>query len=429
MAALTAALAVLAGGTQNRPTRLPARVPEQVAHRPTAIPDRIILTWTGDPATTQAVTWRTDSTVARAVAQIAEAEPGPKFVERAITHDAVTTPLATDLGDARYHTVRFEELLPGTRYAYRVGDGVNWSEWLQFRTAREEPEPFSFIYFGDAQNELKSLWSRVIREAYSDAPKASFIIHAGDLVNRANRDGEWGEWHAAGGWVNGMVPNLPTPGNHEYETPTGGQRALSRHWRPQFALPENGPLGLEETCYFVDYQGVRVVSLNSNEKQREQAAWLDQVLSRNPQRWTVVTFHHPLYSTARGRDNAALRNIWKPVLDKHRVDIVLQGHDHSYARGNLRSGTNARSGAGTMYVVSVSGPKQYALDRQPWMQRAAEETQLYQIITIDGARLRYEARTAIGTVYDAFELRKQNGRPTRLIERTPRGVPERTRTP
>jgi hypothetical protein len=37
-------------------------------------------------------------------------------------------------------------------YAYRVGDGTHWSEWFHARTAANEPEPFSYIYFGDAQN-------------------------------------------------------------------------------------------------------------------------------------------------------------------------------------------------------------------------------------------------------------------------------------
>ena len=50
---------------------------------------------------------------------------------------------------------------------------MNWSEWVHARTASDKPEPFSFIYFGDAQNDVKSLWSRVIRGAYSDAPKAA----------------------------------------------------------------------------------------------------------------------------------------------------------------------------------------------------------------------------------------------------------------
>ena len=76
--------------------------------------------------------------------------------------------------------------------------------------------PFSFIYFGDAQNDLKSRWSRTIRGAYSKMPKADFLLHAGDLVNRANNDHEWGEWFYAGGWIYGMMPSFATPGNHEY---------------------------------------------------------------------------------------------------------------------------------------------------------------------------------------------------------------------
>jgi hypothetical protein len=69
----------------------------------------------------------------------------------------------------------------------------------------------------------------------------------------------------------------------------------------------------------------------------------------------------------------------------------------------------------------------YNLERQKWMQRAAEDTQLYQIITINSDRLRYEARTAIGALYDAFELVKQNGKGNRLIDRTPEDFPERLR--
>ena len=40
---------------------------------PSKDPDRIILTFHGDPSTSRAVTWRTDKTVTKAVAQIAEA--------------------------------------------------------------------------------------------------------------------------------------------------------------------------------------------------------------------------------------------------------------------------------------------------------------------------------------------------------------------
>ena len=41
------------------------------AHAPTPLPDRVVLTWEEDPATSQSVTWRTDATVKRGLAQLA----------------------------------------------------------------------------------------------------------------------------------------------------------------------------------------------------------------------------------------------------------------------------------------------------------------------------------------------------------------------
>lgn len=410
----------------------PAPPPRQVSppsFQPGPAPDRIVLTWNGDPATTQAVTWRTDTSVPGGVAQLAEATAGPTFdpawgksrydAKNVPTVPAATRELKAATVAAHYHTAAFTGLRPKTRYVYRVGDGTTWSEWFQFETASTHPEPFGFIYFGDAQNALKSQWSRVVRGAYSDMPKAKFILHAGDLVNSGGNDGEWGEWHYAAGWINGMVPTVATPGNHEYSGKTG----LTAHWRPQFALPENGPPGLEETCYFLDYQGVRVVSLNSNEKLPEQAAWLDEVLTNRPAsvRWTVLTFHHPVYSTAKGRDNKALREAWRPVIDKHGVDLVLQGHDHTYGRSGLMredntlSGRQVREQRGTVYAVSVSGPKMYGLGTGSWMEASGQNVQLYQLVRIDGSTLRYEARTARGDLYDSFELRKRPNEGNELV--------------
>ncbi|MCU0961869.1 MAG: metallophosphoesterase family protein [Pirellulaceae bacterium] len=413
-------------------------------YRPSVLPDRVILTWTGDPATTQSVNWRTSTAVAagQACAEIALAGPGPDFVKSAQRVAATSQPLTTDLGDAHYHTVTFEGLSPATKYAYRVGDGVNWSEWFHFTTASHGAEPFSFIYFGDAQNDIRSMWSRVIREAYSDAPRARFMIHAGDLINTAESDAQWGEWFGAGHWLNAMIPSVPVPGNHEHAKldEEGTKRRLSHHWRAVFALPEHGPAGLEETCYTLTYHNLRIIGLNSNSQLDTQAAWLDQVLSANTSPWVICTFHHPIFSSGKDRDNPELRGVWKPVFDKYRVDLVLQGHDHTYARtgletplaetvGNVPTGVNKIDAqTGTVYVVSVSGPKMYNLNRKPFMQRAAEDTQLYQIIHIHGDTLRYEARTAVGALYDAFVLEKRPGQINELIE-SDAGTPERLRPP
>lgn len=405
----------------------PIKVADADTYKPTRLPDRVILTFSGDPARTLAVSWRTDESVQVGLAEIAIAGDNADFQRTARQLKAKTAPFQSDLSRAHYHSVEFNALTPRTKYAYRVGDGVNWTEWYHFTTASDRPDPFTFVYFGDAQNDVKPLWSRVIREAFSNAPKAQFLLHAGDLINHANTDAEWGEWHLAGGWVNAMTPSIVTPGNHEYQkSAVPGAYTLSGHWRPQFVLPENGPPELLETTYFLDYQGTRIISLNSNEKLELQVGWLDRVLASRDEsiQWTVITFHHPIYSSARNRDNKELREKWQPLLDKYNVDLVLQGHDHSYARSGLINGTtgvSAKGQSGTVYVVSVSGPKMYEVGRpmRPEFQRVAEETQLFQIISIDGNELHYQALTATSQPYDSFTLKKRPGQPNELIEQVP----------
>ena len=417
-------------------------------YAPSAMPDRVVLSFIGDVTTTRAVNWRTSVDVAQGIAEIVKAEAGPYFPEKARQVMATAEALKSDLSTAHYHSAIFENLEPGTKYAYRVGDGSNWSEWFQFDTTSSEPEAFRFVYFGDAQNNVRSMWSRVIREAYRDAPKAAFLLHAGDLINRAESDGEWGEWFGAGAWLNAMTPNVAVPGNHEQAKGLLGKRRLSKHWKPSFTFPTNGPVGLEESCYTFTYQNMRFVGLNSNTMQPQQAEWMDELLSKNESPWVVCSFHHPIYSTGKDRDNAELRALWKPIFDKYKVDLVLTGHDHTYGRtgfdvpaaapqsepgaNNTTASTpvgaiNVATGvqkvdpkAGTVYVVSVSGPKMYNNNRRPFMKRLAEDTQLYQVIQIDGRKLRFEARTAIGELYDAFELQKSGpGQVNKLIEIEP----------
>jgi len=418
--------------------KMVAKVQPAELYKPSVMPDRIVLTWSGDPAATQSVTWRTSPEVTRGLAEITVADAAPALQAKSRQVVAVTQTLTTEQTTAHCHSAVFEGLTAKTKYAYRVGDGTNWSEWFHFTTASAESEPFSFIYFGDAQNDVRSLWSRVIREAFSDAPKAKFMIHAGDLINRAENDWEWGEWFAAGGWMNAMIPSVPVPGNHEMVKVDLLTGRLSAHWRPQFTLPENGPPGLEETCYTFVCQGVRIIGLNSNEKIMDQTPWLEKVLQENKEKWVICTFHHPIFSTGKNRDNLMLRNAWKPILDKYRVDLVLQGHDHTYGRtgldtpvatANLATGVSAADMfSGTVYVVSVSGPKMYDVQRQPFMVRNAENTQLYQIIHINGDQLHYEAFTATGELYDAFTLYKQAGGVNRLTDEIPK-TPERLKPP
>lgn len=213
-----------------------------------------------------AVTWRTTEVVEKARAEITIAIASPKLDDDAKRIDVESEIIDVSAKEkVQHHSVIFDALQPNTLYAYRVGSSKHWSPWNQFRTASVQAAPFKFVYFGDPQNSILSLCSRVFRAAYSKAPDASLWHFVGDIVNHGDRDEEWGELFDAFGWVSQVTPMIMLPGNHEYpkyNVEGKKKRILNHLWRPQFTLPDNGPFGLEETVYFVDYQGVRFVMLS-----------------------------------------------------------------------------------------------------------------------------------------------------------------------
>lgn len=399
--------------------------------------DRIVLSPAADAARGAGVAWRTDARQAAAEAQIAEEVDGPLLGFTARTVNGSTAPIQNENGQALYHQVRFDGLKPDTRYVYRVRAADGWSEWLPFRTAKAEFAPFRFIYLGDTQNDILEIGSRVIRSAFKEAGPAALVVHAGDLVAQREvkvHDDEWGEWTEAGGRAFAMTPQLPATGNHEYvdHILPGGEesRVLGPHWALQFALPDNGADGVKATSYFVDYQGVRFIVLDGTAALdlgglAAQTRWLDAALASSPARWNVALFHQPIYTCARPQDTEELKAAWKPIFDARNIDLVLQGHDHCYGRVSNPAGAEASradsaSGRpqGPVYVVSVTGSKMYGLndraDTQPV--RAAENTELYQLIDVEADRLSFRAFTATGQLYDAFTLSRGADGRNRLTE-------------
>lgn len=391
---------------------------------PALWPDRIVLNVTEDPSTSLAMSWRTDHSVQEGQVEFMEVTADPREVAKAKKHLALSSPL--QVGDIRatYHAVTIDKLTPNTTYMYRVGHGDYWSEWFQTATAGRVGEKLGFIYLGDVQAGIKSLWPRVIRQAYAKMPDARLIMYAGDIVNRGNNDHEWGGLFYGGSFIHSTIPAMPSPGNHEYARTAD---TLSAFWKPQFNLPLNGPKGLEETAYYTDIQGVRFISINSYrveesdddlEKQKE---WVRSLLKDNPNKWTIVTYHHPFYSIKPTRDNKRMRDTFKPLFDEYKVDLVLQGHDHAYARGRQKiDGSATGKDNGTVYVLSVSGSKMSSSFEGQWADVSATYTQLYQLIRIDGDRLWYEAHTADGKLYDSFVLQKRKRGVNRLMETLPR---------
>ncbi len=390
-----------------------------------ADPDRIALNVTQDPSTSVGINWRTCDTVKNGFVEIMPVTGNPGMVSGAVTHQAVSEPFRFENIRATYHSAVIRNLLPATRYMYRVGAGNHWSEWFHITTAGRVGDKLSFIYLGDVQAGIRSLWPRVIRAAYAKMPDANLILYAGDIVNRGNNDKEWGELFYGGSFIHSTIPGMPSPGNHEYAQ-TGD--TLSAFWRPQFTLPENGPAGLKETSYYTDVQGMRFISINSyrveesDQDMSRQKLWVDSLLANNPNKWTAVVFHHPFYSIRPTRDNIRMREAFKDLFDQYKVDIVLQGHDHAYARGMdkiPRSEPGKKDKPGTVYLLSVSGSKMSSAFEGAWMDVSATYTQLFQLITVEKNTLSYKAYTATGELYDAFDLVKQKGKPNKLIERKP----------
>lgn len=397
-----------------------------------SVAENIIINLTDDPSKSIAATWRTKNNTNQYI-QWCVANDSPINIKNNKEKKADSSTIAYNANNTvTNHSVIINGLTPHTQYLYRVGIENTWSEWFEFTTAGLKDEPFSFVYFGDVQNDIKSQCSRVIRKAYATAPNAGFFLYAGDLISEDCNDKQWSEWFGAGSFIHATIPSIMTPGNHEYN-----ETVLDNHWRPQFTLPQNGPATnlCQETGFFVDYQNLRIISLDaeimseSEDVVYETKKWLEKILEESKSLWTVLTLHFPFYSTKDDRDNPDLRKNFQPIIEKYHVDLVLSGHDHAYGRGmkNIESMSEKGEPSGPVYVVSVCGPKQYSLSNKKWMTRKAGNTQLFQVISVDGKKLNFKAYTATGKVYDEFDLIKRVGKPNKLIEKVP-DTPERLYT-
>jgi 3',5'-cyclic AMP phosphodiesterase CpdA len=381
------------------------------------VPERIILTLTADPAHSVAVTWRTAEALSDAKVEIAPDSANPKDLRsnaREIT--ALSRNIETGDGIAWYHEATLDQLEPARRYAYRVGDGETWSEWSPFTTAGKGSGPFRFLYLGDEQNHLRSLWCRSVRTAILNTQDIDFILHAGDLVQHAENDSEWRDWSYGLGFVSAMIPSLPVVGNHDYvvEKPAQGEEIRRVGWgfRAHFRLPLNGPAdpAFEETAYVVDYRDARFVVVDTNRyKDPAQLEWLERVLTENTLPWLIVTQHHPPFNTVEGRNSSRILKTLVPIYEKHGVDLVLMGHDHTYARTHkiFNGKPVAPDQPGTVYCVSVSGPKMNSAnaDVSEIMAVTRGNTQLYQVIDVNGDTLDYRSYSIDGEPVDAFSLK------------------------
>jgi 3',5'-cyclic AMP phosphodiesterase CpdA len=309
-------------------------------------------------------------------------------------------------------SVYMDNLEASTEYAYRVGDGTDWSPWYTFTTASKEKYNFSMVYLGDPQWGYKTYLPRLYSAAIKEAPDAGLWYIAGDLVDYPYQDWQWDAYFEGAEPAFTQYPHMMCVGNHAYLWAYRVHRdTLPATWRPHLTQPENGPEGLEETCFYIDYQGVRFIMLNGNEHLEEQAIWLKKVLKKNKNRWTVVGIHQGFYPCGWERDYPLYRELFIPLFEKYGVQLVLQGHDHSYTRTYpLKSGLIVDDPSeGVNYIISVSGSKQYPIKSKfdsLYVHKGLEGQQYFQTVHFTKDSLVYKSFTVNGECQDKLVVKK-----------------------
>jgi hypothetical protein len=86
-------------------------------------------------------------------------------------------------------------------------------------------------------------------------------------------------------------------------------------------------------------------------------AWLDADLRANPSECTVAWFHQPYFTSATsGHGTYEEVKPWVETLVRHRVDLLLQGHNHTYERFAPQNAARAADPAGIQaFVVGTGG--------------------------------------------------------------------------
>lgn len=245
-------------------------------------------------------------------------------------------------------------------YSYTI-DG-KWTEPYKIQT--KDPSNFQFVFVGDpqigssfnniAEGESEILgqeravcndsfnWNATLQAAYKHAKDVSFIVTAGDQIQSRNlQDSEanyktfWkNEIEYAGYLAPSLLRNIPvatTIGNHD---------SLSGNYSYHFNNP-NSEIGYGATYagadYYFTYGDTIFLMLNTNNTNvDEHEKFISEALSSNKNAsWRIVTMHQDIFGSgehSNDEDIVSLRTALLPIFRKYNINLVLTGHDHTYAR-------------------------------------------------------------------------------------------------
>lgn len=283
------------------------------------------------------------------------------------------------------HKVLLEGLTPGASYQYRVGSEGNWSDIGTFTMEREEELEYEFLYLTDSQGGNShdyEVWADTLKQAKGDYPNAKFMIMTGDQVDAGSLESQWLDYFGKPQDTLMHLPIMAAVGNHEGPY---NDNYYHHFYYPNDSIDDPLPPG---SVYSFDYGEAHFMVLNTmdmgwDQRQRDsfkqQIEWLRREVAETDKKWKVVAFHKAIYSVGGHSDEAEiyeLRDMLYPVFDELGIDVVLQGHDHTYMRShqmygdkpitdlNLDKNGNPVNPGGTMYIVNnASGTKYYDVNQ------------------------------------------------------------------
>ena len=180
----------------------------------------------------------------------------------------------------------------------------------------------------------------------------------------------------------------------------------------------------ENQVYTLKYNNMQFFLLDSNRELPylwTQRQWLKEELEKSDAQWKIVVLHHPLYSIKGKHNNMMQRTMFNSLIQKYHVDLVLQGHEHAYARMTMHD----ENGKATtpVYTVSHCSPKSYRIDFDGRFDKFGIESRFYQYVRAHGDTLSVNAyRFPSGELYDSLDIVK-NASGTSIIDNG-KNIPE-----
>ncbi|MEM9073420.1 MAG: metallophosphoesterase [Myxococcota bacterium] len=253
------------------------------------------------------------------------------------------TELPDPAGMHHLHEVVIEGLSPATCYEYVIaGFEENGGRFCTMHE-RADRTPIEFLVIGDSNPFLGA--SAMVLEHTLEEP-VEFVVHLGDLQYYDSIGETWNLW------FRDMAPMIevgafyPTIGNHEDEV-DGEFAATYARW---FDQPSRDG---DTSRFHFETGGVHFFSVNSEDDIGDYDptfAWLEESLTAaeatDNYRFSIVYFHRPMYTLARHAPSMRVRSAIEPIVTRHNVPIVLQGHNHVYERFEVGDITYIVSGGG-----------------------------------------------------------------------------------